>query len=224
MQNHHRCHKQLDIHKKCLVLLSGGIDSTTLAFWLKNQGYIIEALYFDYGQGQINSERSCAMAVAKKLNISLHIIETPLPSDSLRNTTSSQGPCLHLNDVKLFGDAVGMCIMATAFAFPHGFDSIALGINTDNVRAHPALNASFFRTIEKLASLWINNRIRVLTPFLQKDKTTVMRIGARLDVPYVDTWSCGVNIEKHCGKCVECLARKEAFKEIRLPDPTEYEC
>jgi 7-cyano-7-deazaguanine synthase len=64
----------------------------------------------------------------------------------------------------------------------------------------------------------------VLTPFLQKDKSSVMRIGARLDVPYVDTWSCGVNVEKHCGKCVECLARKGAFKEIGLPDPTEYEC
>jgi len=117
-----------------------------------------------------------------------------------------------------------MCTMAATFAFTHGSDSIVLGINADNVRAHPALDTSFFRAIEKLASMWIGNRIRVLTPFLQKDKSSVMRIGVRLGVPYVDTWSCGVNIEKHCGKCVECLARKEAFKEIRLPDPTEYEC
>jgi len=164
------------------------------------------------------------MTIAKKLDISLHIIETSRLSDSLKNATSSQDPYLRRNDVRLFGDVVSMYTMAATFAFIHGFDLIVLGINADNVRAHPALNTSFFRTMEKLAGLWIGSRIRVLTPLLRKDKSSVMRIGARLGVPYVDTWSCGVNIEKHCGKCVECLARKEAFKEIGLPDPTEYEC
>lgn len=172
----------------------------------------------------MNIERGCAIAIAKQLDISLHIVETPRPSDSLRNLTSSQGLHSSMDDVKLFGDVVGMCIMAATFAFVYRFDSIALGVDADNVRAHPTLNNIFFRSIEKLVSLWIGNKIRVLTPFLEKDKSSVMRIGARLGIPYGDTWSCGANIEKHCGKCVECLARKEAFKQIQLPDPTEYEC
>jgi len=171
----------------------------------------------------MNSERGCATAVAKHLDISLRIVETSRQSDSLKSLTSSQGLCSSIDDVKLFGDVVGMCTVAASFAFAYRFDSIALGVNADNIRAHPALNTSFFRAIEKLVNLWMGNKIRVLTPFLEKDKSSVMRIGARLSVPFEDTWSCSVNIDKHCGKCFECIERKEAFREIGLPDPTKYE-
>jgi 7-cyano-7-deazaguanine synthase len=211
-------HKHLNIQKKCLVLLSGGIDSTTLAFWLKKQGYSIECLYFDYGRGQTNGERECAVSIARQLGANLNVLVTPRPRESLRNIISS-----HNNDTELFGDVVNMCTMSATFAFAYGFDSIALGVNADNVQAHPALNTSFFRAIEKLVSLWMGNEIRVLTPFLEKDKSSVMRIGVKLSVPFEDTWSCSVNIDKHCGKCFGCLERKEAFKEIGLLDPTKYE-
>jgi 7-cyano-7-deazaguanine synthase len=215
---------RLSRHRKCLVLLSGGIDSATLTYWLKRQGFAIEAVHFDYGQGQINGERECAMTIARKSDTLLHVIETALPSDSMKNVLLTQGSCAQISNAAAFGDVVCMCIMAATFALTHGFDSIALGVNVDNTKAHPPLNTVFFRTIEKLVSLWTGNKIRVLTPFLQKDKSSVMRIGAELDVPYADSWSCGINIEKHCGKCVECLARKRNFKKIRLHDPTEYEC
>ena len=208
----------MDIHKKCLVLLSGGIDSTTLAFWLKKQGYTIEYLYFDYGQGQTNGERECAVSIAKQLGANLNVLETPRPRESLRNIISS-----HSNDAELFGDVVNMCTIAATFAFISGMDSILLGVNADDARVYPALQTRFFRTIEKLVTLWTGNKLRVLTPFLDKDKSSVMGIGAKLGVPFEKTWSCSVNVDKHCGKCFECLERKEAFREIGLPDPTKYE-
>jgi len=208
----------LSVHKKCLVLLSGGLDSATLAFWLKKQGYTIECLYFDYGQGQTNGERECAVAIAKQLGANLNVLETPRPRESLRNVISS-----HSNDAELFGDVVNMCTMAATFAFILGMDSIFLGVNADDVRAHPALQIGFFRTIEKLATLWMGNKLRVLTPFLDKDKSSVMGIGAKLGVSFENTWSCSVNVDKHCGRCSDCLARKQAFREVGLPDRTEYE-
>ena len=204
--------------KKSLLLLSGGLDSETLAYWLKKQGYAVECLYFDYGQGQTNSERESAVFIAKQLGASLTVLEAPRPRESLRNIISS-----HDNDAELFGDVVSLCTMAATFAFMSGIHSISLGLNADDVRLHPALQTKFFRTIEELVSLWMGNKFRVLTPFLDKDKSTVMRIGMKLGVSFEGSWSCGVNVDKHCGKCSDCLARKEAFKAVGLPDHTEYE-
>lgn len=199
------------------------MDSTTLAFWLKDRGFAIEALYFDYGQGKTNGERECAMTIARKLGIALHVVETPLPSDAIMNVSMSQVSYIRTNNAKKFGDVVGMCTMAITFALIHGFDSISLGMSADNTRAHPSLDTIFFETLGGLASLWNGRRIIVLTPFLQKSKSSIIRVGAGIHVPYAETWSCGANIEKQCGECAECIARKAAFKEAKLSDPTDYE-
>ena len=217
-------HNKLDIDKKCIVLLSGGVDSATLAFWLKNQGYAIEALYFDYRQGQVNGERMHALTIARKLDIAITVIETPLPSDSLGNTSPSQNPFIRENENRLFANVTCMYAMAIVLALTRGFDLICVGINAEDARAHPGLGNGFVETIEKLASISTGHRINILMPFLQKDKSSIVRVGSSIGVPYVDTWSCGADVRKHCGECAGCLARKEAFKEAKLSDPTDYKC
>lgn len=214
----------MDIDKKCIVLLSGGVDSATLAFWLKNQGYAIEALYFDYRQGQVNGERMHALTIARKLDIAITVIETPLPSDSLGNTSPSQNPFIRENENRLFANVTCMYAMAIVLALTRGFDLICVGINAEDARAHPGLGNGFVETIEKLASISTGHRINILMPFLQKDKSSIVRVGSSIGVPYVDTWSCGADVRKHCGECAGCLARKEAFKEAKLSDPTDYKC
>lgn len=208
----------MNIHKKCLVLLSGGLDSTTLAYWLKKQGYTIECLYFDYEQGQTNGEKGCAISIAKPLGASLNILQTPRPRDSLRSIMLSQS-----DEAELLADVVSLCIMAASFAFASCVDLISLGIGADDRQLHPSLQIKFFRNIEKLAKLWTGNNLRLLTPFLNKDKASIMRIGLRLGVPFENTWSCSVNVERHCGRCYDCVARKRAFREVGLVDPTRYE-
>lgn len=207
-----------DIRERHLVLLSGGPDSAALAFWTLKKGYSIECLYLDYAQGRKNRERECAHSIANRLGVNLTVLETPLTSDLLGCITSS-----HTNNAHIFVNVVNMCTMAAAFALNSGIKTVAIGINTDDVQLHPALQTKFFRIIEELTSIWMDNKLRILTPFLNKDKSTVMRIGMKLSVPFESTWSCGVNVDKHCGRCSECLARKEAFKVVGLPDHTEYE-
>ena len=204
--------------KKSLVLLSGGLDSATLAFWLAKQGYTIECLYFDYEQGQTNAERECAISIAKRLDARLNILETPRPRDSLRNIMQSQS-----GEAELLADVVSLCIMAASFAFASSIDLISLGVTADDRRLHPSLQIKFFRNIEKLTKLWTGNNLRLLTPFLNKDKSSVMRIGTKLGVPFENTWSCSVNVERHCGRCSDCVTRKRGFEEAGLLDPTKYE-
>jgi 7-cyano-7-deazaguanine synthase len=206
------------IQKKILVLLSGGLDSTTLAYCLKKQGYSLECIYLDYEQGRHNAERECAIVIAKLLEASINVLETPLQRESLKMVISKDKP-----DIESFVDVVNLCVIAETFAFSSNIDTIFLGIISDDNQIHPALQSKFFRTIEKLGSLWMDRKIRVITPFLNEDKTSVLKIGMRIGVPFEKTWSCSMNINKHCGICYDCLARKKAFKKLGLPDPTDYE-
>jgi 7-cyano-7-deazaguanine synthase len=204
--------------QKSLVLLSGGLDSATLAFLLGKQGHAIECLYFDYEQRGINAERDCAMTVASELGVSLNILEMPRPRDFLRSIVPSPN-----DDIELFADVVNLCTMAATFAVEVGADSVLLGINADDTRVHPTLQTVFFRNIQRLASLWIDKDLKLLTPFLHKDKLSVMRVGMKLGVPFGSTWSCNANVDKHCGRCSHCLDRRAAFSLLGLADPTQYE-
>jgi 7-cyano-7-deazaguanine synthase len=204
--------------RKSVVLLSGGLDSATLAFWLAEQGHTIECLYLDYEQGHTNAERECAISIAKRLDANLNIVETPRPRDSLKNYF----PLLN-GEAALLTDAVSLCTMAVPFASASRADAIYLGVNVDDWKAHPLLQVRFFRGIEKIARLSLGNNLRLLTPFLNKDKMSIVKIGLKLGVPFASTWSCSVNVKTHCGLCSDCIARKRAFSEVGLVDPTRYE-
>jgi 7-cyano-7-deazaguanine synthase len=64
--------------------------------------------------------------------------------------------------------------------------------------------------------------IRIEAPFSNLQKSEVLKIGKQLGVPFELTWSCYRNEEKHCGRCESCMNRKNAFKEAKIDDPTEY--
>jgi 7-cyano-7-deazaguanine synthase len=127
------------------------------------------------------------------------------------------------DDIELFADVVSLCTMAITFAVEVGANPVLLGINADDTRARPRLQPRFFQCIERLASLWIEKDIRLLTPFLNKHKPSVVRLGMKLGVQFGSTWSCNVNLDKHCGRCSHCLDRRTAFSMLGLADPTLYE-
>jgi 7-cyano-7-deazaguanine synthase len=210
--------RAVSTRERCLVLLSGGVDSATLVFWMAKSGYETECLYLDYAQGHRNRERECARSVANELGVKLTVIEVPLPSDSLRSVTSSRA-----DNAGLFVNVVGMCAISTAFALDSGIEFVALGINADDVKLHPALQRRFFRTMERLSVAWVGNKIRMLTPFLHMDKSSVAMIGVKLGVPFGKTWSCSVSVDVHCGRCADCAARRVVLGNVGLTDQTEYE-
>lgn len=204
--------------ERVLLLLSGGMDSTTLAFWLKDQGYLVECIYFDFSQGSPNGERSSSISVARSLNANICILQSELQRESMESILKN------LKDgTGIFMDVVILCIMAQVYAFNLKIGKIFLGVVVDDVLLYPSLQIEFFRLIENLGNYWMGNNIQILTPFLNEKKISVMNIGKNLNVPFEKTWSCSMNLNIHCGLCDSCLMRKKVFKELKLVDNTDYE-
>jgi len=88
--------------------------------------------------------------------------------------------------------------------------------------AYPDCTPEFAGAMANAIYIGTYRTVRLLTPFNYSTKGEIITAGAKLNVPYELTWSCYKGDEKHCGVCPTCRARKEAFKEAGVVDPTEY--
>lgn len=88
--------------------------------------------------------------------------------------------------------------------------------------AYPDCTPEFIGAMSNAIYIGTYRSVRVLAPYAYSSKTTIIREGTELGVPYADTWSCYKGLEHHCGTCPTCIARKEAFREAGVKDPTKY--
>ena len=205
--------------KQATIILSGGLDSSTLAYYLADKGYKLEAVSFNYGQKHIK-ELECAKKVAEKLNIPHTIVDMSflgLLLNSALTNTGEQIPEGHYADDNMKRTVVPnrnatMSLIAHAIGYSKEIKNIALGVHAGDHTVYPDCRPIF---VEKLQSLLqtsnADDQIKVLTPFLNIDKIDILRIGLKLDVTYGDTWTCYKGLEKACGKCGSCTERLEAF-------------
>ena len=219
--------------KKTVIILSGGMDSTTLAYYLKDKGHDLYALSFYYGQKH-NKEVLVADEIAQGLNIPFKLVDIRKVGSILKSSLTDKNkkvPEGHYaaenmkstvvpnRNMIMLSIAAGYAksIEATKLAYAaHGGDHfIYLDCRPKFVHAlQMAFSASF--GYEK-------PYLELIAPFNTLDKTDIVRIGYMLKVPYELTWSCYVGKDEHCGKCGTCFERKEAFKLAKVKDPTKYE-
>ena len=88
--------------------------------------------------------------------------------------------------------------------------------------AYPDCTPEFIGAMSNAIYIGTYRSVRVVVPFAYSSKGDIIHKGTQLGVPYEDTWSCYKGLEKHCGTCPTCLARKQAFIEAGVTDPTEY--
>ncbi len=213
-------------NKKCVVVLSGGPDSTTVAYWAKSQGYDIYALTFKYGQ-LANREIECARKIAQKLSAPIKVIDlsslkeifsgvTSLVDDKIPLTANFSAPI-----IVPFRNAIFLSA-AVAYAASVNAERIFYGAQGSDAEFYPDCRREFYEAFEKAAQLGTDSKIRIEAPFSGATKAQLIQKGAELGVPFELTWSCYRDGPKHCGKCESCLNRKKSFKEAQVRDPTEY--
>ncbi len=219
---------------KAVCLLSGGMDSSTLAYLAKSEGYDICALHLNYGQRTESKELACAQKIASHLNAKDFVAvnvgyfsqfgESSL-TDSKIAVEEFDAARAHVPNTYVPFRNANLLSIATSFAEAKDADAIFIGVQSLDYSGYPDCRPQFIEAFQRVIDLGTKDTttITLKTPFIRMTKTDILNVGIKLGVPYEDTWSCYRNEGKACGTCGSCHFRKEAFAAVGIRDPIAYE-
>lgn len=226
---------------KALVLFSGGLDSSVcLAMAVERYGADeVLALSVSYGQKHQKeleaSEKVAAYYGVRRMTLDLGAIFEG-SSCTLLAGAAEEIPHEDYADqlTKTGGAPVSTYVpyrnglflsSAASVALSHGCEVIYYGAHADDAagNAYPDTSMAFNKTISEAIYLGSGEALTIEAPFIDKPKSAVVAMGAKLGVPFALTWSCYEGHGKACGVCGTCRDRLAAFAENGLPDPVEYE-
>ena len=227
------------MNKKAVVLLSGGLDSSTVCAVARSQGREVYALTLNYNQRNV-AELDAARNVAKANEVKEHLI---FPIDlTLFGGSALTDPKIEVpRDVPF--EQIGASIPATyvparntvflslalAFAETRGASEIWIGVNSVDYSGYPDCRPEYIEAFSRLATLATKagvegNKIEIRTPLLHLDKAGIIKLGLSVGVDYSLTRTC-YDLDAQglsCGRCEACQLRKNGFAQAGVPDPTPY--
>ena len=220
---------------KAVVLLSGGIDSTTTLAMARSEGFDCHALSFDYGQRH-RHELEAARAVARALGAAEHRVATidlrafggsaltdniDVPKDRLPDEMTQGIPITYVparNTIFLS--------FALGWAEVLGAADIHIGVNAVDCPGYPDCRPQYIAAFEAMANLATRmgvegKRITIHTPLIELTKSQIIQRGTGFSVDYGLTFSCYDPDPggRPCGRCDSCVLRARGFEEAGLPDP-----
>jgi len=216
--------------KKVIVVLSGGMDSTTVLYEMKNKYKTVEALSFNYGQRH-SKELEYAKKTCEKLQIPHKIVDISCINQLIQGsalTSNINVPEGHYADDNMKATVVPnrnmiLASMAIGYAVSKKFDAIALGVHAGDHTIYPDCRPIFIDALRVISRIANYEEIEILTPFLHTDKVGIIKRGIELNVDYSLSWTCYKGTENSCGKCGSCQERLAGFKANNIEDPLEYE-
>lgn len=232
---------QSDLNKpKAVIGLSGGMDSSTLLGYLLYQGYEVHACTFKYGSKHNPYENKAAedvVAYYKRLGLPLFTYFfdlTPILGglNSALLASNSEGiPEGHYADENMRKTVVpgrNMLFASTMASLAESINAptVALGVHSGDHFIYPDCRTEFIKSLDTTVFLSTDKQVQVIAPFHDTDKEGILNIGyheCTPQVPYHLTRTCYKDQEVSCGKCGSCNERLEAFENIGIEDPIEYE-
>lgn len=221
--------------KKAVIILSGGLDSTTCMGIAKKEGFDLFPITFNYGQRH-NKELECAKKVSEFYDVSdLKIVDISFLKELGGSSLTDFSLDVRENNIKddipnTYVPARNLIFisLATAYAEIIEAESIYIGVNVLDYSGYPDCRPEFIYSTEKTINLATklgvsNDSINLQSPLMNMNKQEIVQIGTKLGVPYELTTSCYNGKEKACGVCDSCLLRIKGFRENQLLDPIQYE-
>ena len=232
--------------KKALVLLSGGLDSTTCLAVAVSKGYEVSTISFDYGQRH-QVELKAAQAVANAYGVQNQLV-VPLPffreiggsaltdavavpkgrTESEMNNTD--GPDSHESIPVTYVPARNLVFLSIAAATAEvvGAQDLFIGVNALDYSGYPDCRPDFIERFQQTARLAtrtgvVEGRLSIQTPLMTLTKAEIIKLAHDLDAPLGLTHSCYDPVgAKACGQCDSCYLRLKGFREANLTDPIAY--
>lgn len=228
-------------HRNAVVLLSGGLDSTTILAIARRDGFAVNALSFSYGQRH-RAEVDAARRIAGSAGVARHEIavidlrafggsaltaEIPVP----KNRDVSAHPS-HEDIPVTYVPARNTIFLAYALGFAEvtGSSDIYIGVNALDYSGYPDCRPEYIRAFELMANLATKasvqdgRKITIRTPLMRLTKREIIQLGNSLGVDYSQTTSCydPAAAGEACGECDACRLRLKGFAEAGLTDPIPY--
>ena len=221
---------------RAVVLLSGGLDSTTALAIARAEGYECHALSFEYGQRharELESARRVAAALGATAHLTLRLDLRAIGGSALTDDI----PVPKARAAEAIGTGIPVTYVparntiflshALAWAEVTGAQDIFIGVNVLDASGYPDCRPEYIAAFEHLANLATRagvegrSRYRIHTPLIALSKADIIRRGRDLGVDFSLTWSCYAPEAdgRACGLCDACLLRAKGFTEANLPDP-----
>jgi 7-cyano-7-deazaguanine synthase len=223
---------------RAVVLLSGGLDSSTCLAAAIADGFEAHALSVDYGQRH-RAELARARRVARALGAAGHrVVKVDLSTFGGSALTDEALAVPKGRSARPMAGGIPvtyvparntvMLALALADAETLGASDIYLGVNAIDYSGYPDCRPAFLRAFERLARVatkaGVEGRpLRIRAPLLRLSKAGIVKLGTRLGVPFRITLSCYDPVGgRACGRCAACALRRKGFAEAGVPDPTPY--
>lgn len=216
--------------KKVIVILSGGMDSTTLLHYHAKGGDQVRAVGFNYNQRH-NVELFYAKSQCYKLSIPFERVELvklgSLLKGSSQTDMSVPVPEGHYSEESMKATVVPnrnmiMLSIALGIAVANKFDGVSYGAHAGDHAIYPDCREEFVNALNQAAALCDWHKVEIFRPFIKHTKADIVRLGTELNVDYKNTWTCYQGKAIHCGRCGTCVERILAFDEAGVADPVEY--
>jgi 7-cyano-7-deazaguanine synthase len=226
--------------RKAVVLLSGGLDSTTVLAVAKDQGFEPYAISFRYGQRHA-VELEAARRVAKAAGVERHVVcDIDLRVFGGSALTADVDVPKHESAEELSDDEIPITYVparntvflsfALACAEVVGSTDIFIGVNALDYSGYPDCRPEYIAAYEQMANLATRagvegNALKIHTPLINLTKAETVELGTKLGVDYSLTLSCyDPDTEgRSCGHCDSCLLRLRGFADVGLTDPVSYQ-
>jgi 7-cyano-7-deazaguanine synthase len=221
--------------KKAVILVSGGLDSTTVVAMAKSQGYDCYTLSFDYGQRH-RSELVAAQKISELMTVHAHkVVKLDLGSigGSALTDSSIEIPESETTGIPVtYVPARNTVFLSIALGWAEvlGANDIFLGVNAVDYSGYPDCRPEYIKAFETMANLATKaavegQRLKIHAPLIDMTKGQIVETGMALGVDYSTTVSCyQADLEgQACGKCESCRLRRQGFEQAGINDPTRYQ-
>ena len=219
--------------KKAVCIMSGGMDSTLSAYMMKQDGYEIVAVHFNYDQRTQTKELECFDAICKKLQVDKKYVldldffaqlgASALTDTNIEVPTSGVEEGVPVTYVP-FRNGIFLS-MAAAIAEKEGASVMSIGVVEEDSSGYPDCREDYIMSMQNAINLGTKDEtnIEIKMPLVHLQKSQIVQEALKYNVPLELTWSCYKNEEKACGVCDSCRLRLNGFKIAGISDPIPYE-
>jgi len=224
--------KKIDT-KKAVCVMSGGMDSTLSAYMMRDEGYEIVAVHFNYEQRTEAKELDSFNKICDELNVVERYV---LDLDFFKQLGASALTDKSI-DVPTTGVEEGVPVtyvpfrngiflsMSAAIAEKEGAEVISIGVVEEDSSGYPDCRESYIESMQQSINLGTKDEtnIEIKMPLVHLKKSQIVQKALELNVALHHTWSCYKNEDKACGVCDSCRLRLNGFEIAGVTDPIEYE-